>query len=45
MYEQSYIDQILTLYLNGASVYEICDYLGTGDNEINHILDTFAPYL
>jgi len=40
-----YIEQILVLYLQGASVWEICEYTELGDNEVNKIIDKYSPYL
>jgi len=39
------LDEILYMYLMGASVLEISDYFNMGDNEVNQIIDQYAPYL
>jgi hypothetical protein len=38
-------DEILCMYLMGTSVWEIADYFNMGDNEINQVIDVYAPYL
>jgi hypothetical protein len=44
-FKKEIIDEIFSLYLNGASVYEIADYFNIGDNKINEILDRYSKYL
>lgn len=45
MYRREFIEEILSMYLNGASVWEIAEYMNIGDNEVNEIIDKFSPYL
>ncbi len=40
-----YIKQILVMYLKGMPVWDICEYVNLGDNEINKIIDKYSPYL
>ena len=40
-----FIEEIMIMYLNGASIYDICIYVGTSDKEINEVIDTYAPLL
>lgn len=39
------LDEVLYMYLIGASVWEISDYFNMGDSEVNQIIDQYAPYL
>lgn len=39
------LDEILQLYLMGASVLEISDYFNISFEEINEIIDRYSPYL
>ena len=45
MYDNKIVSQVLSMYLAGASVWEICDYFEMGDVTVNEIIDKFAPYL
>ena len=45
MYIKEAIKEILIMYLNGASVWDICEYMDMNDKEVNDIIDKFAPYL
>jgi len=38
-------DEVLNMYLTGASVFEIADYFNTGDKDINEIIDQYSCYL
>jgi hypothetical protein len=44
-YKKELVDEILTMYLSGMTIWEMCDYLNMGDTEINKIIDRFSPYL
>ena len=44
-YRKDRIDEVLSLYLNGATVWEIASYFETGDKDINEILDFYTKYL
>lgn len=45
MYAIEFIEIVLSMYLQGASVWDICGYMGVGDDTVNEILDTYAPLL
>lgn len=44
-FRREVIEEILALYLNGAAVWEICDYMGMGSDEVNRVIDQYSPYL
>lgn len=44
-YDKERIDEILSLYLSGASVEEISCYFKIGFEEINFIIDAYSCYL
>jgi len=44
-FDKKLIEEVLNLYLSGATVYEICDYFNLGDGIINEIIDTYAQHL
>lgn len=45
MYKKEVYEEILQLYLMGASVWEIADYFNMDDKDINAIIDQYSPYL
>jgi len=46
MFEQSFVQEILILYINGVAIEMISQYMGTYDIKlINQILDEYVPYL
>lgn len=45
MSEQDFINTIMEMYLNGASVYDICMYMDTGDGIVNGIIDRYSSLL
>ncbi|MCK9441173.1 MAG: helix-turn-helix domain-containing protein [Methanothrix sp.] len=44
-YNKELINEILFMYLNGASVIEISDYFGFSEIEVNKIIDRYSKYL
>ncbi len=45
MYRREFIEEILSMYLNGASVLEISEYVGLSIKEVNGILDVYVPLM
>jgi len=44
-YEKRILEEVLVMYLMGASVDEISAYVKLGSREVNEILDCYVQYL
>jgi len=44
-YSPEVLQAVIELYLGGVAVFDICTYTGLGNEDINKILDVFAPCL
>ena len=44
-YRHEFLEEILCMYCKGMAVEEISAYLNVSSNDVNEILDWFAPYL
>ena len=42
---REYIIEVLSVYLSGMPVEDIADYMESRPDDINEIIDLYAPYL
>ena len=40
-----FVETVLCLYLTGMPIFDISNFVGLSPNEVNRIIDRYAPYL
>jgi hypothetical protein len=45
LYDADWLREVLSMYLTGMPILEISVYMDTSVEELNNVLDKYAPYL
>lgn len=44
-YDRMVMQRVLKMWASGVPVLDIANYVGLSDQEVNEIIDTYAPFL